>query len=105
MVGVTLLRGILSPIGHGTWTAILASVLFRESAARHFRISGKVVGAYLTVVILHGLWDGLPGVVSATLSPGLDVFIGQAIVGGISIFILWRRWSEAQRLQMKQTPV
>ena len=105
MVGVTLLRGILSPIGHGTWTAILASVLFRESAARHFRINGKVVGAYLTVVILHGLWDGLPGVVSAALSPGLDVFIGQAIVGGVSLFILWRRWSEAQRLQMKQTPV
>jgi RsiW-degrading membrane proteinase PrsW (M82 family) len=104
-VGVTLLRGILSPVGHGTWTAILASVLFRESAAGRFRINGKVLGAYLTVVILHGLWDGLPGVVSAVLSPGLDVFIGQAIVGGVSIFVLWRRWSEAQRLQMKQTPV
>ncbi len=105
MVGVTLLRGILSPIGHGTWTAILTSVLFRESTARRFRINSKVVGACLTVVILHGLWDGLPGVISATLSPGLDVFIGQAIVGGVSIFILWRRWSEAQRLQMKQMPV
>jgi RsiW-degrading membrane proteinase PrsW (M82 family) len=105
MVGVTLLRGILSPIGHGTWTAILASVLFRESAARRFRINGKVVLAYLTVVILHGLWDGLPGVVSVILSPGLDVLIGQAVIGGAGIFILWRRWSEARRLQMKQTPV
>ena len=101
MVGVTLLRGVLSPVGHGTWTAILASVLFRESAAGRFRINGKVVGAYLTVAILHGLWDGLPGVVAALLSPGLDVFIGQAIIGGISLFILWRRWSEAQRLQMR----
>jgi RsiW-degrading membrane proteinase PrsW (M82 family) len=105
MVGVTLLRGILSPVGHGTWTAILASVLFRESAAGHFRINGKVVGAYLTVAVLHGLWDGLPGVVSAILSPGFDVFVGQAIVGGISLFILWRRWSEARRLQLKQTTV
>jgi RsiW-degrading membrane proteinase PrsW (M82 family) len=104
MVGVTLLRGFLSPIGHGTWTAILASVLFRESAAKRFRINGKVVLAYLTVVILHGLWDGLPGVVSAILSPGLDVFLGQASVGAVSIFILWRRWSEARRLQMEQTP-
>ncbi len=105
MVGVTLLRGILSPIGHATWTAILASVLFRESAAGRFRINGKVVRAYLTVVILHGLWDGLPGVISAMLSPGLDVLIGQVIVGGAGIFILWRRWSEAQRLQMQQTLV
>jgi RsiW-degrading membrane proteinase PrsW (M82 family) len=40
MVAVTLLRGILSPVGHGTWTAILASVLFRESAAGRFRING-----------------------------------------------------------------
>lgn len=105
MVGVTLLRGILSPVGHGTWTAILASVLFRESAAGRFRINGKVMGTYLTVAILHGLWDGLPGVVSAILSPGLDVFIGQAIIGGIGLFILWRRWSEAQRLQMRQAIV
>jgi protease PrsW len=105
MVGVTLLRGILSPVGHGTWTAILASVLFRESAAGRFRINSKVVRAYFLVAILHGLWDGLPAVVSAILSPGFDVFIGQAIVGGISLFILWRRWSEARRLQMKESIV
>ena len=37
-VNMTLLRGILAPIGHGTWTAILASVLFREGSAGHFRI-------------------------------------------------------------------
>lgn len=48
-VFVTLLRGILSPIGHGTWTAILVSVLFRESRAGHFRINFKVIGAYLGV--------------------------------------------------------
>src|SRR5258706_12178882 len=29
-VGMTLLRGLLAPLGHGTWTAILAGVLFRE---------------------------------------------------------------------------
>ncbi len=102
MAAVTLLRGILSPVGHGTWTAILASVLFRESAARGFRINGKVMSAYLTVVILHGLWDGLPGVIAVILSPGLDVLIGQAAIGAISLFILWRRWSEARRLQINQ---
>jgi protease PrsW len=102
MVAVTLLRGILSPVGHGTWTAILASVLFREGTAGRFRINGKVVGAYITVVILHGLWDGLPGVIAAIFSRGLDVFIGQVVIGGISLFILRRRWSEARRLQMRQ---
>jgi RsiW-degrading membrane proteinase PrsW (M82 family) len=101
-VVVTLLRGILSPLGHGTWTAILASVLFREGKETRFRINWKVLGAYVTVVILHGLWDGLPHVISALLSPGLDVFIGQAIVGGLGLFILWRRWREGNRLAAEQ---
>lgn len=100
-VFVMLLRGVLSPIGHGTWTAILTSVLFRESRAGHFRFNSKVVGAYLTVSILHGLWDGLPGAITALFGPGLDVFAGQALVGMIGFFILWRRWREAKRLQLE----
>ena len=100
-VGVTLLRGILSPLGHGTWTAILASVLFRESNNRRFQINLKVIGAYLLVSILHGLWDGLPGLISAIVSSGLDVFIGQSIVGLTGLFILWLRWREAKRLQLE----
>jgi RsiW-degrading membrane proteinase PrsW (M82 family) len=98
-VGVTLLRGLFSPLGHGTWTAILAAVLFRESKAGHFRLNLKVVGAYLTVVILHGLWDGVPGVLSTITLPGIDILIGQVMVGSVGIYILWRRWREGLRLQ------
>ncbi len=97
---VTLVRGILSPLGHGTWTGILTSVLFRESRAGHFRINLKVIGTYLLVSILHGLWDGLPTVITFLLGPGLDVAIGQAFVGGAGLFILWLRWREARRLQL-----
>ena len=98
-VGVTLLRGILSPVGHGTWTAILASVLFRESREGHFRINFKVIGAYLLVSVLHGLWDGLPDLITSLLGSGLDVFVGQVFVGGAGLFVLWLRWREARRLQ------
>jgi RsiW-degrading membrane proteinase PrsW (M82 family) len=97
-VGLTLLRGFLSPVGHGTWTAILTGVLFRESEGGRFRLNRRVLGAYLAVSILHGLWDGLPGLMAALLLPGLDILIGQACVGGIGLFILWRRWREAVRL-------
>lgn len=100
-VFVTLLRGVLSPIGHGTWTAILTSVLYRESKAGRFRFNTKVIGAYLTVSILHGLWDGLPGVMVALSEPGLDVLALEALVGIVGVFILWRRWREAKRLQME----
>jgi RsiW-degrading membrane proteinase PrsW (M82 family) len=101
-VFVTLIRGLLSPVGHGTWTAILAAVLFRESGPKHFRFNLKVLGAFLTVAILHGLWDGLPGLITTFVSSGLDVIIGQSVVAGVGLFILWRRWREAKRRQIEQ---
>ncbi len=100
-VFVTLLRGILSPIGHGTWTAILAAVLFRESRNGRFRINLTVIGYYLLVSLLHGLWDGLPNVITNYLGSGLDVIVAEVVVGGVGLFILWVRWREAVRLQMQ----
>jgi protease PrsW len=102
LVAVTLLRGLLSPLGHGTWTAILVGVLFRESSSRRFHVNRAVVGAYLTVVILHGLWDGLPGFLAAFMTSGLDIFLAQVAVGAAGVIILWRRWREAVRLQRTQ---
>jgi RsiW-degrading membrane proteinase PrsW (M82 family) len=99
-VFVTLLRGVLSPVGHGTWTAILASVLFLESRDGHFRITFKLIGAYLLVSILHGLWDGLPELITVYLGPGWDVFAGQLLVGVVGLIILWWRWRDARRLQI-----
>ncbi len=104
VVAVTLMRGLFSPLGHGTWTAILVGVLFRESSAGRFHLNRRVVGAYLTVAVLHGLWDGLPGFVANFVSSGVDVFIAQVLVGAAGLFILWRRWREASRLQLAQIP-
>ncbi len=101
-VVVTLVRGILSPIGHGTWTAILASVIFRESKLGHFHINYKVIIAYLIVSVLHGLWDGVPMVISSYVSSGLDVFLGQAVIGVAGLLILRMRWREANRLELEE---
>lgn len=98
-VYLILIRGIMSPLGHGIWTALLASVLFREARNSRFRFNWKVLGAYGTVVFLHSLWDLLPFVMAAFLLPGLDVFLGQTAVGLAGLFLLWRRWREGQRLQ------
>lgn len=103
-VEVTLLRGLLSPLGHGTWTAILASVLFRESKKCDFRINWKVIGAYLFVSILHAMWDGLPLIISYILGQGLGVLIAWLAIGAIGLFALWLRWKEAIRLQMVSPP-
>ncbi|WP_407354828.1 PrsW family intramembrane metalloprotease [Methanolobus sp. WCC5] len=99
---ITLVRGVIAPIGHGTWTAILVSVMFRESGPRIFNINHRVIGAYLTVSILHGLWNGLPEVLSIFPLPLVNVFIGQVFVATVGIFLLWRRYDEAKRLQIER---
>ena len=58
LVETEVLRGILAPVGHGLWTAILGGTLFRVAAERgRLRLSGRVLGSYLLVALLHGLWD------------------------------------------------
>ena len=103
-VAVTLIRGLLSPLGHGTWTAILASVLFRESKNGHFRIDLQVIGAYLLVSILHSLWDGLTLVASSVSGSEVGAFIAEAVIGIIGLFVLWLRWRDAVRLQTVMPP-
>ena len=102
-VAVTLVRGLLSPLGHGTWTAILASVLFRESKNCCFRVNRQVIGAYLLVSILHAMWDLLPLLIFPG-SPGLTTFIAEGVVGIAGLGILRLRWREAVRLQMVLPP-
>src|SRR5581483_4794612 len=82
---------------------LLAGVLFREGAATSFRLNRKVVGAYLLVVALHGLWDGLPDAVSFMLPLGVRLPAGPTIVGIVSLVLLRRRWVEAVRM-LEQAP-
>jgi RsiW-degrading membrane proteinase PrsW (M82 family) len=99
---VVFMRALLAPVGHGTWTAILASVLFREGSPRHFRLDRRVLGAYLLVSALHSLWDTLPMIVSQVVTLPLALLAGQFLVGAIGLFILWRRWREARLRQQAQ---
>jgi protease PrsW len=63
LVETEVLRGILVPVGHGLWTAILGGTLFGVAARRgRLRLSRAVVGWYLVVALLHGLWDASQGI-------------------------------------------
>jgi RsiW-degrading membrane proteinase PrsW (M82 family) len=63
LVETEVLRGILAPLGHGLWTAILGGTLFGVAARRgRLRLSGAVVGSYVLVALLHGLWDASRGI-------------------------------------------
>ncbi|HEY3681643.1 MAG TPA: PrsW family glutamic-type intramembrane protease [Streptosporangiaceae bacterium] len=66
MVETEILRGILAPVGHGLWTAILGGVLFAAAAGGHrYRFRWTIVFAYAGVAILHALWDSMHGIAAA----------------------------------------
>lgn len=67
LVETEILRGVLTPVGHGLWTATLAAVLFGAAAATgRLRVTGAVIGWYLVVSLLHGFWN-LSGGLTALL--------------------------------------
>jgi protease PrsW len=59
LVQTELLRGLLAPVGHGLWTAILGGVLFSASGREHFAFTGRLLLSYLGVSVLHALWDSM----------------------------------------------
>lgn len=59
VVQTEVLRGVLTPFGHGLWTAVLGAALF-GAASRRGRLTLRdrtVVLAFAGVSALHGLWD------------------------------------------------
>lgn len=54
------LRALLSPFGHGTWTALVCGALWRGKVRGGPRSIAGVVAAFGASVGLHTLWDWLP---------------------------------------------
>ena len=77
LVVTEVFRAVLAPFLHITWTAILGSTIFAASRGGAFRITPAVVGIYLMVAALHGLWDGgIPDIaraVAQAIDPGFGV--------------------------------
>jgi RsiW-degrading membrane proteinase PrsW (M82 family) len=86
LVQTEVLRGLLTPLGHGLWTAILGGVLFWPSTREHFLLSGRLILAYLGVSILHALWDSMHAiaVVIALLTTGTPAQYDQLARGFIA---------------------
>ncbi|TYB60671.1 PrsW family intramembrane metalloprotease [Nonomuraea sp. PA05] len=61
LVETEVLRGILTPVGHGLWTAITGGALFRAGG----RLTGPVLLTYLGVSLLHALWDSMSAIAIA----------------------------------------
>ncbi|GAA4265223.1 PrsW family intramembrane metalloprotease [Frondihabitans peucedani] len=76
---LTPTRAILTPLLHPIYTALLAAALFSATRGGRFRITWRVVLAYLGVALAHGIWDGSAGVLQLVKGP-LQVALAPLVV-------------------------
>jgi RsiW-degrading membrane proteinase PrsW (M82 family) len=94
-----LLRGLLSPLGHGLWTGVLGGILFAEMPHGGWRPTLRLLGAYLLVAVLHGLFDSATGIAIAVASisgvapilVGVGVIVVISLVALVLLVALWRK--------------
>jgi RsiW-degrading membrane proteinase PrsW (M82 family) len=102
LIYITIMRGIFSPLAHGTWTAILTGVILRERTGRNLKVNLYVLYAYILVIILHGAWDGLPYLLANFVPVQSAAFISYIFVGVTGILVLRRLWKEAKLQAMEK---
>jgi protease PrsW len=85
---VLLVRGLTSPAGHMAWTGLVCAVLWRERLkVGHATLDWRVLGAFLTAVVLHALWDTFASVRSPTPvgAPAGRIETLELVAGGVLI--------------------
>ena len=67
--------------------------------AGHATLDWRVLGAFLTAVVLHALWDTFASFKSATFVELLSVELLSLLVALVSLVLLLRRVREARRTE------
>lgn len=120
-----IVRGLLSPLGHGLWTALVGGAIFAAAASTgRLRLTPAVVGWVLVAIALHTMWD-LAGPVAAAGTQWLtgtpvywsDVWLGRipdptpaqahldglldwlllSLCGAIGLILVVRQWHRGRR--------
>lgn len=111
MNDVLFTRGLLSPLAHGTWTAIVVGTVWRERMRGGFWLNRRTIGGFAIAVILHTLWDFTAPVPIDIVLPGLSLHlrvidvvvptiglpVPGLIIGAIGLWILWRMFRESEQ--------
>jgi RsiW-degrading membrane proteinase PrsW (M82 family) len=89
----TALRSVLTPVAHPIWTGLIAAAIFAAYRGNRLRITSIVVIAFVSVALVHALWDFLPQVfdrvlVSTPITAALLSYLVY-LVFGIAGAIVW----------------
>ncbi len=100
-----IVRGLLSPAGHGAWTGLVCAFLWRERENVGRRIVDlPLAGAFSAAVILHTLWDTFNTQTGPTLLETAGIEIGSGIIALLSLALLFHMVNEAARRRPLYVP-
>jgi protease PrsW len=100
--GATLERNLTAPLLHMTLSALLGAAIFAAAGSSRFRLTLGVIGAYVGVAVIHGIYDGGGDIVA--------ILTNSLAIGGVSDIVLmpaamltgvlvWRHVARRNRLQ------
>jgi protease PrsW len=95
-----LVRGLLSPFGHATWTGLVCSALWRERARTGKLLNGTVVGMFVLAIVLHASWDIVGG-----FGHLWAALVGFVVVASISVALLVREIRGTRRSGLSGGPL
>jgi RsiW-degrading membrane proteinase PrsW (M82 family) len=95
-----LLRGLLSPAGHASWTGLITATLWRERERAGRAFTPTVAVFFLLSAALHSLWD------VASAASNMAVIIPAYIaISAVSLTLLVQRLRESRRRLAAETVV
>jgi RsiW-degrading membrane proteinase PrsW (M82 family) len=100
-----IVRGLLSPAGHGAWTGLVCAVLWRERDRLGRRVIDlPVLGAFAAAVFFHAFWDIFNSQTGPTLIEGVGIELGSAAIALASLVLLFHMVNEAAKRRAQFVP-
>ena len=91
-----LVRGVLAPVGHGLWSALLGGAIFAAARPGRLRLTWVILGTYLLVSTLHGAFDSISSILG---------YVAISLIGLIPPIWLWRRGDAGGVLERRRPSV
>ncbi|MGD0765319.1 MAG: PrsW family intramembrane metalloprotease [Dehalococcoidia bacterium] len=100
-----IVRGLISPAGHGAWTGLVCAYLWRERENVGRRILDlPLAGAFSAAVILHTLWDVFNTQTEPSVLEAAGIEIGSGIIALLGLALLFHMVNEAARRRPLYVP-
>lgn len=100
-----VVRGLLSPAGHGAWTGLVCAVLWREREKLGRRVVNlPVAAAFTAAVLFHAFWNIFNSQTGPTLIEAVGIEVGSGVIALTGLGLLFHMVNEGAHRRLKFVP-